>query len=283
MRHFLVIVLLLGAACWLFTRIDTKPLENAFSPTAPAVPAKSAPAPAPTSRPLNHDKSEAYYLALGMPDLNAGWDGPALAKIAKVLETIRAADPRDLPGARSAYGKAFFSKLRYTTQRFHLQSSEQKIASINAFTRALPVYGKAMDAGFECDMETALLIGLWFEMVAGFSEDQQFIQDLSLRRPRIARDLDGNLWEYRGTVIYLEGANRDTEHTVHSLLSIVAHPQALSTEARVLALSHISLHLPTLVRRLKFRGVLSTVTGHRDAERDAQVRALYDTLVVRLS
>ena len=282
MRHVLVVILALGAACWLLTHINTQPLAISVSVPPPATPTAPAPARTPLKR-LDGAKPETHYLALGMPGLNTGWDAPALTQTVKVLEAIRISSPQDLPGAHSTYGKGFFAKLRYTIQRFHFQTSTNKIASYNAFNGLLPIYGKAFDAGFECDMEIALLIGLSFEVLAGCSEDQNFVRDLSEHRARLSRDLEGNLWEVWGPAIYLDAGGKDPERDVQTLLHLIAYPRTLRPEARVLALSHASLHLPTYARRMRFTGIERTLNKHRKTEQHAEARALYDVLIARVN
>lgn len=279
MRAFLVLIVLAGGGYWFFDRLDLEPFRMGPSASGPAASGK----PAAQTEPLTEDLPEAHFRAFGMPDLNTAWDAPALKTICESLDEVCTANPRNLPGARSAYGKAFFSKLRYTVQRFHLQSSTNKVATYNAFNDLLPVYIKARKAGVQCDMEIALLVGLTFEIMTGFSEDQQFVRDISRRSTRISRDLDGNYWEVWGSSIHPLGTPRETEREVQLLLHLMANPDALRPEARILALSHVSLHLPTLVRRMGFTSIRPTLTKLRAAEMNPQARDYYDAMITRLS
>ncbi len=277
MRSLLVLILLAGGY-WLYDHF-VPPSKAPKSTAQPSASVKTPPRP----DFFSEEFPESYYLAWGIPSLNDPWDAAALTNLAKALEAVRSKNVRHLPGAQSAYGKAFFAKLRYTAQRFHLQSSTNKVASYNGFNDLLPVYVKARIEGLRCDMEVALLVGLTFELMAGFSEDQQFVRDLAQQTTRISRDLDGRYWEYRGTVIHSEGSTRQNSREVQTLLHLIADPVALRPEARILALSHASIHLPTIVRRMGLYGIASTLKKHRAAETDPQARAYYDALIDRLT
>jgi hypothetical protein len=53
-------------------------------------------------------------------------------------------------------------------------------------------------------------------------------------------------------------------------------------EARVLALSRISLHLPTIINRLSLTTIRATLAANMRTETDAQVREYYNALLLRV-
>lgn len=287
MRVIIILAILLGAG---YLWVDHLQHPTASSPEV-ASPVTASPeelaaifpeAQTPPAPPVA-TPTEADYLAWGVPSLNDGWDAPTLKKVCVSLGHIKAKNPSNLPGAQSAYGKAFFSKLRYTVQRFHLLSPGNKVASYNALNGLLPLYIGARKSGVQCDMEMALLIGLHFELLAGFAEDPLFVKSLSQRSHRISRDLDGNILIASSAAIYRDANSWLQAHEIKTLLDLLADPAAFRPEARILGLSHVSLHLPTIARRMELTGIVPTLIKNQANETNAQARAYYATLIARLS
>lgn len=287
MRAIIILAILLGAG---YLWVDHLQHPTASSPKV-ATPVTASPeelaaifpeAQTPPAPPVA-TPTEADYLAWGMPSLNDGWDAPTLKKVCVSLGQIKAKNPANLPGSQSAYGKAFFSKLRHTAQRFHLLSPDNKVASGKAFDGLLPLYIGARKSGVQCDMEVALLIGLHFELLAGFAEDPLFVKSLSQRSRRISRDLDGNTLIAQSAALYLDSSPWHQANQIKTLLDLLADPATLRPEARILGLSHVSLHLPTIARRLELTGIVPTLIKNQANETDAQARAYYATLIARLS
>lgn len=287
MRAIIILAILLGVGYLLVDHLQHPTASSTVVATpmaaSPAELAAIFPEAQTPSAPSVATPTEADYLAWGVPSLNDGWDAPTLKKICVSLGHIKAKNPANLPGAQSAYGKAFFSKLRHTAQHFHLLSPSNKVASGNAFDGLLPLYIGARKSGVQCDMEMALLIGLHFELLAGFAEDPLFVKSLSQRSHRISRDLDGNTLIASSAVIYRDANSWLQAHEINTLLDLLADPAAFRPEARILGLSHVSLHLPTIARRMELTGIVPTLIKNQANETNAQARAYYATLIARLS
>lgn len=275
---FFILVLLVAAFIFVSKRAAT-PAESPKNEPSAAAAASIATLPAP---PPAEALNEAAYASYGMPALHAGWDSKALQQVTIALINIGQNRPRALPGPDTDYGKAFFTKLAQTTKRFHLLSPENKVATYNAFTRIFPAFSIGRSDGRPRDRELALLTGLEFELIAGFSEDPSFIKDVSARKARSMQDLDGNILIATASNIHFIGQTATIAQDVEQRLKMIGDTAAFRPEARALALSRISLHLPTIVRRLGLTHIRPILETNRTKEPDLQVREYYNALLLRI-
>lgn len=279
MRPVLILLAVIAVGYFAFPH-----LEKLLPRSRPAAASASARPPSLVSRPEMlpaSDLTEADYLAWGMPSLNDFWDSRALSRVHEALDKIRAQNIRHLPGANSAYGKAFFGKLRSSVTGFFRLSTTNKVSTYNAFGTLIPVYGAALNAGLQCDMEIALLIGLQFELMTAFMEDQHFISERSRISIRVSRDLEGNIWHHSGKAIFPLESPYSMQQGIEILLDALANQTALRPEARVLGLSYVSRHLPAIVRRMHFSTLDRRLLKNRAVETNEQARAYYDSMLDR--
>jgi len=290
MRTLLLLIVLLAAGFWLLQKLP----RTSISSLSPAASSSSAPANAPQPRPSGapqtsttpaqaaEDWDEATYIKYGMPPLSDAWDAEALNKIAVALRNIGHNRPRALPSPDTAYGKAFFNQLRHTVKRFHLMSADKKVATYNAFANVIPAFNMGRSQARPRDKELALLTGLDFELLAGFTEDALYVKDPGSVPTRTITDLAGNQLTARSAHIYALGRTANIADDIERQLKFISDPAAFRPEARALALSLIAQHLPVLVRRLNLTTIRPLLEAHRAAEPDPNVRAYYDTLLSRL-
>lgn len=279
MKKLLVLLLLLGGAgYWAWTsgklngRSWIEPMASARQPEK----ATASTVAEPEADVL------AQWHSCGMPSLDANWDAQQLRGVVEALRQLKARSPAHLPDARSAAGKAFFSKLRYTAGRFHLLGSLHKISTYNAFREILPVYAKGPSFGRSRDLEVALLIGLQVELIAGVMQDQAYVKNISDRTTRTSGSLDGGTWIMSGEAISFAGGARGLETDTRELLQTLSNRGAFGPEARKLALSLLVPHLPIIARRADMNDLGPLVQKQRAQETDPEVRAYYDTLLARL-
>lgn len=285
MRTLLLISVLLIAGFFIFRQQSDSPAEPVqIEPPVVALPPADAAMPIATPstpRPAD-DLTEAFYAGYGMPALGSGWDATALTQVAATLRKIGQNRPLALPGPGTDYGKAFFTKLLQTTQRFHLLSPENKVATYNAFTGIPPVFSVARIDGRPRDRELALLTGLEFELIAGFAEDPSFVKDPRAQKSRSMQDLSGNTIVARASNIHFIGHTATVAQDVERRLKMIGNPALFGTEARALALSRISQHLPTIVSRLALTNIRPILEANRTTETDAKVREYYNALLMRI-
>ncbi len=224
--------------------------------------------------------SAADYERHGVPALDGAWDAVALKSLTIALRRVSSGQ-QPLPGPDSEYGKAF-GKLRYTAMRFHHLSGENKNPVYNAFIDILPIYIEAHNKGHRCDLEMALLIGLEFELIAGLAEDQLFVKNSRHMRTRTGMDLDRRILIVSPSWIGFSETSGTISETIRERLKMLADPRAFRPEARVLGFNYISLHLPTIVRRVGLINVREQLAEHRAAETNEQARSYYDVMLNRI-
>jgi hypothetical protein len=279
MRSFLVISILLVAGFFVARRawnLSERSPASGLSATDPGVMAKTFP-PAPAE-----DLPEEFYISQGMPALGSGWDAPALVQVATALRTIAGTRPLALPGPSTAYGKAFFNKLLHTTRLFPLLSPENKVATYNAFITIFPAFTAAPVNGTPPDRELALLTGMEFELIAGFTEDPAFVKDPRLQKTRASTDLNGNTLIARGENIHFIGHPGLVSVDVAHRLQLIGDTALFRPEARALALNRISPHLPTIISRLGLTNIRPVLEKNLAAETEAGVRDYYTALLLRI-
>lgn len=285
MRTLFIILVLLIAGFFLLRPqpkdpagpLEIKPL------TVTQAPGAAAPVIAKPSAPPAGGLNESIYTGYGMPALDRAWDAAALRHIATTLGTIGRSNPTALPSPETDYGRAFFNKLIYTTKRFHLLSPENKVATYNAFTGIAPAFSSAPAAkGRPRDRELALLTGIEFELIAGFTEDPSFIKDPRTQKSRTMQDLSGNTMVAKASTIHFFGPTSMIAQDVERRLKMIGDTATFGADARLLALSRISPHLPTIVSRLDLTNIRPVLEANRAAEPDAQIREYYNTLLLRI-
>jgi hypothetical protein len=285
MRIVLLISGLLIAGFFLVRNKPGAPVEpSGTEPTMGAQPRAAAPAvivKLSAARPVE-DLKEQIYKDYGMPALDSAWDAAALKQVAAALRNLRQNRPLALPGPDTNYGKAFFNKLLYTTKRFHLLSPENKVTTYNAFTGIFPEFAVAPIDGRPRDRELALLTGMEFELIAGFTEDPSFVKDIRTQKYRSMQDLSGNTIIAKASNIHFIGQAATIAQNVEQRLKMIGDKNLFGPEARVLALSRISLHLPTIINRLSLTTIRATLEANLRTETDAQVREYYNALLLRV-
>ncbi len=285
MRTLFIILVLLIAGFFLLRPqpkdpagpMEIKPLTVTQAPGTAAALAVAKPS-APQAGGLN----ESIYTGYGMPALDSAWDAAALRHISTTLGNIGRSNPTALPSPETDYGKAFFNKLIYTTKRFHLLSPENKVATYNAFTGIAPALSSAPAKGRPRDRELALLTGIEFELIAGFTEDPAFVKDPRTQKSRTMQDLSGNTIVAKASTIHFFGTTSMIAQDVERRLKMIGDTATFGADARLLAVSRISPHLPTIVSRLDLTNIRPILETNRAAEPDAQIREYYNTLLLRI-
>lgn len=271
MRTFILLLIIFSAGFYL-----VKNHERVLGKFRPPESARDTRPTPPKREEISHGEAltAADYAGFGLPSLDVGWDATALKKLTFALQLLASAKPHALPTADTDYGKAFFRKLSYTVDRFPLLSSDHKVKTYNAFLPLLPIYAKAHNKGGpRRDLELALLIGLEFKLIVSYTEDHLFVKDLTDVKTRSHVDLDHNLIVARPASIFFRETRESISKSIKESLDMLADAAVFRPEARMLALSHISRHLPAIALRLDLKNMREVLTRLRARETHAQARA----------
>lgn len=285
MRTFFLLLFVIGAGVFIFRDHKWFPSENkdgkkpvtvaAHAPNA--APATPAPAAAPAEV-----LSEDAYITFGMPPLSSAWDAATLKTVSAALHNINIKRPRAMPGPDTEYGRAFFAKLRYTVGRSHLLSPENKVASYNAFRGIMAEFGGGSTKERPRDREVALLIGLQCELIVGMIEDPEFVKDAQAVKTRTLKDMNGNVTIYTPSYVHFMDSAATMSGDIAANITAIGNGSNYRPEARALALSHLSLHLPKIAQRLDMKNIRPILVQNRNNEPDPTLRAQYDSLILRM-